>query len=98
MCKKVTKIINFDILKFMCSFFSNINVPDMVVEISRSLCILSKHLKQVPLKSIDIIFAMGLTYVTSHIDHFVDSVRNYVKPFFSELVFVAAKHKKGGKL
>lgn len=43
------------------------------------------------------LFPLGLLYIMTHIEHFVDSVRNYVKPFFNELVLVAAKSYKEGK-
>lgn len=68
----------------------------MIIEISRALCILSKYLRLVPRESVGLIFSVGLSYITSNIDHFVDNVRNYVKLFFSELVSVAAKYKQTG--
>lgn len=50
----------------------------------------------VSLECMEYLFVIGLTYVFTHIEHFVDTVRNYVKLFFNELILVAAKHTKEG--
>lgn len=77
--------------------FRNSNAPGLSIEISRSLSILGKHLKLLPVENVQHIFSLGLSYVLSNIEHFIESVRNYVQTFFNELVLTAAKHKNSGE-
>ncbi|KAJ8947049.1 hypothetical protein NQ318_019942 [Aromia moschata] len=74
----------------------NTSVPHIIVEISRTLSIIVKHLKAVPQSLIKSLFLEGISYVWSHLEHFVDTVRNYTKLFFEDLVIVAAQHKNNG--
>lgn len=80
------------------SLCSKTSIPHVIVETSRTLSILAKHLKNVPTDLMMPLFIEGLSYVWSHIEHFVDTVRNYAKLFFVELVTVAALHKSTGNL
>lgn len=57
---------------------------------------LNKHLILVNMDSMAHFFTNGLLYVLSHLEHFVETVRNYVKSFFNELVFLAAKRGNAG--
>lgn len=57
---------------------------------------LGKYLTVVPPELIKPIFLEAIAYIWSHIDHFVDTVRNYAKQFFADIVMVAAHHKNNG--
>lgn len=85
------------VIKIIFWYCSKTNIPHVIVEISRSLSIVSKHLSLIPTESIENVFVTGLSYIISHIEHFVDSVKVYVKMFLKELVLTAAKHKELGK-
>ncbi|XP_050508206.1 thyroid adenoma-associated protein homolog isoform X1 [Diabrotica virgifera virgifera] len=72
------------------------SISHLIVEISRTLSIISKHMKNVPAEHIEPLFVQGISFVWSHIEHFVDSVRNYTRQFFAELVVIAAIHNNNG--
>ncbi|CAG9815559.1 unnamed protein product [Phaedon cochleariae] len=75
---------------------SQTSIPHIIVEISRTLAMVSAQLKHVPRELIKSLFMEGISYVWNHIEHFVDTVRNYVRLFFDELVALAAHHKNEG--
>ncbi|KAG5896481.1 hypothetical protein JTB14_005862 [Gonioctena quinquepunctata] len=72
------------------------SIPHIIVEISRTLATLGKQLSSVPLDLIKPLFLEGISYILSHVGHFVDSVRNYTRMFFIDLVIVAAHHMNNG--
>nr|CAH7713689.1 unnamed protein product [Callosobruchus chinensis] len=72
------------------------SVSHIIVEISRTLSITAKQLTAIPKTLIKPLFLEGISFVWSHIDHFVDTVRNYAKLFFVELINVAAYHRTNG--
>ncbi|VEN58737.1 unnamed protein product [Callosobruchus maculatus] len=72
------------------------SVSHIIVEISRTLSIMAKQLTSIPKTLIKPFFLEGISFVWSHIDHFVDTVRNYAKSFFIELINVAAYHRTNG--
>lgn len=55
-------------------------------------------MKNIPTNLITPLFLESLFYVSSHTDHFIDTVRNYSKIFFEELVRLAAHHHDNGRL
>lgn len=75
---------------------SNPGHSSIIVETSRTLCLIAKHLKNIPVDLVKSMFLEGLFYVSSHADHFIDTVRNYSKIFFEELVGLAAHHQENG--
>ncbi|XP_023011741.2 thyroid adenoma-associated protein homolog [Leptinotarsa decemlineata] len=70
--------------------------PHIIVETSRALTTIGKQLKFLPRDLVKPLYLEGIAFVWSHIEHFVDSVRNYTKLFFVELVIVAATHRNEG--
>ncbi|KAJ8945809.1 hypothetical protein NQ314_009031 [Rhamnusium bicolor] len=75
---------------------SKTGVPHIIVEISRTLNIIGKQLKAIPQDLIKPLFLEAISYVWSHIEHFVDTVRTYTRQFFVEIIMVAAEHKNNG--
>ncbi|CAG9766886.1 unnamed protein product [Ceutorhynchus assimilis] len=75
---------------------SNTAHSSMIVEASRTLYQISKHLKNIPLDLVKPLFLEGLFYVSANADHFIDTVRNYAKLFFVELVALACHHQRNG--
>ncbi|CAG9856965.1 unnamed protein product [Phyllotreta striolata] len=72
------------------------SVAHVIVEISRTLSILCKQMKDAPLDSMEKLFVRGISFVWSHIEHFIDTVRSYTKQFFIELIVIAGHHKANG--
>lgn len=78
--------------------FSNPGHSSIIVESSRVLAQVAKYMKSIPTNLITPLFLESLFYVSSHTDHFIDTVRNYSKIFFEELVRLAAHHHENGRL
>nr|CAI5849814.1 unnamed protein product [Callosobruchus analis] len=72
------------------------SVSHIIAEITRTLSITAKQLIVIPMTLIKPLFLEGISFVSSHIDHFVDTVRNYAKLFFIELINLAAYHRRNG--
>lgn len=51
----------------------------------------------IPLSSVESMFAQGIDYVWIHLDHFVDTVKHSAKTIFENLIKIAYKHYKNGK-
>ncbi|CAH1983277.1 unnamed protein product [Acanthoscelides obtectus] len=68
----------------------------IVVEISRTLSIKAKQLITIPKELIKPMFLEGIAFVWFHIDHFIDTVRNYAKAIYTELIDVASYHRSNG--
>ncbi|XP_076259481.1 thyroid adenoma-associated protein homolog isoform X2 [Rhynchophorus ferrugineus] len=64
----------------------------IIIETSKTLCLVARQFKNVTLDLVKNMFLDGLYFVSSHIDYFIDSVRNYTKTFFEELIELAAYH------
>ncbi|KAL1490921.1 hypothetical protein ABEB36_011593 [Hypothenemus hampei] len=75
---------------------SNPDHSSILVETSRSLHQVTRHLKNVPVDLIKALFLDGLLYVSSHVDHYIDTIRTQSKLIFEELVALAAHHHKNG--
>lgn len=59
---------------------------------------IGKHLKSLPVDKVKGLFILGLQYVWSHVDHFVDTVRQYIKIISADLVALSAFHSKNGMI
>lgn len=69
----------------------------IIIEASKTMCLVARQFKNVTLDVVRIMFLDGLYFVSSHIDYFIDSVRNYTKIFFEELIALAAYHHANGR-
>ncbi|XP_030763962.1 thyroid adenoma-associated protein homolog isoform X2 [Sitophilus oryzae] len=78
------------------TYKSNPGHSSIVIETSKTLCLMAKQFRKIPLNLVKDIFLEGLYYVSSHADYFIDTVRNYSKIFFEELVALAAYHYGNG--
>ncbi|KAJ8917148.1 hypothetical protein NQ315_012640 [Exocentrus adspersus] len=75
-----------------------ISANNVIVEISRAISTIGKHLKIIPADRSKQLFLESIFYAWGHIDHFIDSVRNYSRQFFADLAMWAAHEKNSGKL
>lgn len=68
-----------------------------MLEVSRALILISKIMNTIPLTYVDLMFSQGLDYVWTHLDHFVDTVKNSAKSIFENLIKLAYRHYINGK-
>ncbi|KAK9728753.1 Ferric reductase NAD binding domain [Popillia japonica] len=70
--------------------------PSQMLEVSRALILISKIMNTIPLTYVDLMFSQGLDYVWTHLDHFVDTVKNSAKSIFENLIKLAYRHYING--
>ncbi|XP_022900638.1 tRNA (32-2'-O)-methyltransferase regulator THADA [Onthophagus taurus] len=67
-----------------------------ILEVSRSLILISKVINTIPLGYIEPMFSEALEYVWTHLDHYIDTVRQSARTIFENLIRLAHEHYKKG--